>query len=364
MWQGYGDANVKNLMLEGQQLNPTGKPRLTAYLGGGTPPNYSAVGTRPVDLTDVVGYGLYTSGAIFKNFNYNRSDYNTAYVVSSLQTMATAFNSNPNDAASLAWIDEDLRQGVYGKVAIQTVSGTTINSTANGADANQEIVFYNSGGALPSPLVTGKIYFVLSPATNTFSVSATRGGTVIPLSGGTGTHSFGKVDVPSMPDGPTPQTLLQQSTSVHQNVVGSIYSPGWEGVIASYDAYRTGAGLPLLRTEIYEGGLEAVTPTASECTAMGITVAGSAATAATALANGLLAWKNSAYGSAYSLASYKQFMGTDATCVNTFGLVPHSWTPAWLTMPGPSPWGLYPGEVGSTPFQLYNGIASFVGRTN
>lgn len=361
MWQGYGDNNVKVYTLEGALLNPAGNARLTAYLGG-SPPNYSALGLRPVDLADVVGYANYSSGAVIKNFGYSWAPFNTPYVVSTLQAMATAFNSNPNDPTSLAIIDDDFRQGVYGKITIQSVSGTTINATANTTELNQEVVFYNSGGSLPTPLVTGKIYFVVSPATNTFSVSLTRGGAAISLSGGSGTHSIGKVDLPSV--GPTPQTLLQHSTSIFRNVVSAQFSPGWEGVIASYDAYRTGAGLPLLRVELYEGGLEGNMPSASECTSMGITVGGSGATAAAALAAGLNAWKNSSYGSAFSLAVYNQFMGTDAACVNTFGLMPHSQTPSWLAVPGPSIWGLYPSEIGSTPYQTYNGIASFVGKLN
>lgn len=374
MWQAFGDANVQFYILNGTLNDPTNNRRLCLYLGGtfsGTcsgAPNYSVTGSRPVDYADVVGYALYFSGWLTGSSGFDDANVQ-AGISARLQTLATAFNSNPADPTSLATLDDDVRQGVYSVGAISSVSGTTINATANGTVVNQQIIFYSTG-TLASPLVAGKIYFVVSPATNSFSVSASAGGAAISLSGGSGTMSFGSIGTAAIspPFLVTGQSLLELMTSIVQNTVNSpCCSPGWEGIIASYDSYRTGAGLPLLRTELYEGGLEALTPTAAQCAAMGITVGGSSVTAANALAAGLDAYKKSAYGRALSLSLYNQFMGADASA-STFGVVPHSRTPSWFLLSSPSGipgrWSLLPSVIGSTPYQTYDGIGAFVGQLN
>lgn len=367
MWQAYGDASIQYYTMNSTESAPTNNRRLCIYLGGtfsGTcsgAPNYSTPGNRPIDFSDVGGYALYTSGQVIKNFGYGYAPSVTPYVISSLQTMATAFNSNPSDPTSLAFIDDDLRQGVLSRDTISSVSGTTINTSGTAPPLHTQVVFYTSG-ALPSPLQTGKMYFVTSSTTGAFSVSATYSGSAISLSGGSGTHSFGNLNVPGFIVGN--QSLIEFVNTITQNIVGSPeYSPGWEGVVAGYDSFRSGAGLASIRIEQYEGALEAKMPTAAECAAMGITVGGSSATAATALANGFLAYKNSAYGRALSLSLFNQFMGADASAP-TFGLMAHSRTPSWFLLSGTSNWSLLSGPLGSTPFQTYDGIAAFVGQLN
>jgi len=83
-----------------------------------------------------------------------------------------------------------------------TFSGTSVNWNAHGLVADDPVMF-NSSGGLPSPLQIGKTYYVVgTPATNTFSVSATKGGAAITFTGGSGTHSgFAPVEVA------TPYTL-------------------------------------------------------------------------------------------------------------------------------------------------------------
>lgn len=81
--------------------------------------------------------------------------------------------------------------------AIVWVSGVTISHAApgvvawvaNGLGANVS-VYFTTNDALPSPLVAGTEYFVKTPGTDSFTVSATAGGAVInTTTDGSGTHT-------------------------------------------------------------------------------------------------------------------------------------------------------------------------------
>jgi hypothetical protein len=62
---------------------------------------------------------------------------------------------------------------------------------SHGFAANDPVVFSNTGGALPAAITAGTKYFVKTVVNaNTFTVSATAGGTAINMAtAGTGTHS-------------------------------------------------------------------------------------------------------------------------------------------------------------------------------
>jgi hypothetical protein len=80
------------------------------------------------------------------------------------------------------------------KVATVTISAASpgvITLASHGFAANDPVVFTNSGGALPVAITAGTKYFVKTVLTaNTFTISATAGGTAInTASTGTGTHS-------------------------------------------------------------------------------------------------------------------------------------------------------------------------------
>lgn len=70
-------------------------------------------------------------------------------------------------------------------VAITIASPGVITWTAHGLAANTKIVFTTSGGgALPTGIVAGTVYFVKTVlSANTFTISATAGGAVINTSG-------------------------------------------------------------------------------------------------------------------------------------------------------------------------------------
>jgi hypothetical protein len=68
-------------------------------------------------------------------------------------------------------------------------ASASVNWTAHGL-ANGTPVAFKSSGSLPSELIVGQTYYVVSAAANTFGVSATVGGSGISLSGvGSGTHT-------------------------------------------------------------------------------------------------------------------------------------------------------------------------------
>ena len=69
-----------------------------------------------------------------------------------------------------------------------TVNGWFFTPYANGS-----VIFANTGGALPTGLTAGTVYYILSPSGSTFEISATPGGTRINVTGtlGTGTTTAG-----------------------------------------------------------------------------------------------------------------------------------------------------------------------------
>lgn len=74
-------------------------------------------------------------------------------------------------------------------VTISHASPCVVAWTANGLAANVP-VYFATNGALPSPLVVGTEYFVKTPGTDSFTVSASAGGAVInTTTAGSGTHT-------------------------------------------------------------------------------------------------------------------------------------------------------------------------------
>lgn len=73
-----------------------------------------------------------------------------------------------------------------------TAAGAVLTSPGHGLAAGQPVRFSNEGGALPTGLTAGNVYYVIPTglAANTFQVSATPGGAAITTTGaGTGTHT-------------------------------------------------------------------------------------------------------------------------------------------------------------------------------
>jgi hypothetical protein len=74
-------------------------------------------------------------------------------------------------------------------VTISNASPGVVTWTANGL-TNGDMIMFTTTGALPTPLVAGRTYFVVSQATNTCQLAASPGGTAINTSSaGSGTHT-------------------------------------------------------------------------------------------------------------------------------------------------------------------------------
>lgn len=123
-------------------------------------------------------------------------------------TFDLSYNSSSTGLTGLAYnvSAATLETALNGNTTLTTISTVTVNTgtdvlTTGGAHSlsvGDRVRFTNSGGGLPSPLVAGTDYYVLSvPTTTTLTISATSGGSIIDLTtAGTGTHTIhGTVDV-------------------------------------------------------------------------------------------------------------------------------------------------------------------------
>jgi hypothetical protein len=78
------------------------------------------------------------------------------------------------------------------------VSGNLITAPAHGMIATDRVVLDNSEvGVLPGGLSATTVYFVITPATDTFSVSLTSGGAAVTISS-SGAGLFRKVDIKTL----------------------------------------------------------------------------------------------------------------------------------------------------------------------
>ena len=75
----------------------------------------------------------------------------------------------------------------FGNCTITNASPGVVTFTGHNKVLNEPVRFQAGSGVLPSPLVADTNYYVLSPAANTFQISAAPGGAAINTSGGSGT---------------------------------------------------------------------------------------------------------------------------------------------------------------------------------
>lgn len=75
-------------------------------------------------------------------------------------------------------------------IAITIAAPGVVTSPGYNAVLNDQVQF-STTGALPTGIVAGTIYYVVSPSTDTFQISATKGGSSITTSGSqSGTHTL------------------------------------------------------------------------------------------------------------------------------------------------------------------------------
>jgi hypothetical protein len=110
--------------------------------------------------------------------------------------IAAAQPSNKNNYA-FKIASNDAAAPTSATVTITNGANAEVSWTANGL-ANGDKVKLSTTGALPTGLTAGTEYYVVSAATDKFSLSATKGGTAITTSSaGTGTHTATTVPEPS-----------------------------------------------------------------------------------------------------------------------------------------------------------------------
>lgn len=364
MFQNAGNATeVKTYRLQGADLamtgtsTGTGNSAFCTYTGGtwngsscSGGANYTSVGQRPVDMVESIGYAPYSFGenvcVVPESLGGTTG---LCPVVSQASSYLPFYQALVNywevgdTSSAIAMIDGDIRQGQR-NVQTVTASGTTFTTPlAHGFTANStNVLFTVTGGTSYSGLVSGMLYQVAStPTSTTFTVKAYSGGAPSGSAINAGTSGSGTVSVGTSSTNTLPY-------------LASVFYTLWEGVAANYDASR----VTPLRVEHYEGNIEIGGLTSALCGTVGVTGVSNAQCAAD-IAAAITAWKNSPYGYSTQQAYYNQFMGLDANFPPTFGLMPHSKTPAQLVLMCDAYYAILSGttcDPTNAPYQTYYGI--------
>lgn len=360
---GPGDTSITGPMTGSNLISP-GNAAYQAFVGGSAV-NYNIAPNRPIDATNTIGYAPYVGGgtALSAHSPDIQLDNGSAVVPTSfdaplLQSIATNYNAGgAGITTAIGLIDDSVRWG-RNRVQTVTASGTLFTTPlAHNFAAFDSLRFSVSGGTPYSGIDVKKVYMLVptGPASSTtFAMREVLNGSytgpdVNAGSAGTGTMSVGVTG--------------SAGQSVHMfNTTAWAYTK-WESVAASLsaDVGRPGT-MGALKVEWYEAALEVTAPNAAECLAVGVTLPGDATggTAATAIANAILAWKFNSLASLAIQTYYKSFMGTDTSFI-TSGVMPHSAAPAHLVLFGGGVYALNSNFsfVSPAPYQFYNGFAAF-----
>lgn len=198
------------------------------------------VGPNAVDIT-TTGSGThsvhYVSASVAPNYNKppgSETSYWTLVGATNKWAMFDAGVSEASSAASpitlqivpgeawngVAWAGLTgctavaLRLEINRATVTFTAATDKVNWTGHGLAANTPVSFTNSGGALPTEVVSGTVYYVKNPGANDFEISATAGGATIDITGaGTGTHTGGQVAHSSTTDPTTSIPAVQDVVS-------------------------------------------------------------------------------------------------------------------------------------------------------
>lgn len=117
-----------------------------------------------------------------------------------ISDMRNIENSSIPGEASVAFATTNtVTQTAMTSITVTASSSSGLLFTrANGGtlEDNTAIIFSNSGGALPTGVVTNKAYYVVNSTATTFKISATAGGSAIAFTdAGTGTTSFSTINM-------------------------------------------------------------------------------------------------------------------------------------------------------------------------
>lgn len=183
-----GANGTGNIVFNSTNTPYVGQFDITGFLGlGGSTTNANSFLTSPASATT----------------HFGKADANPTVA----QTIGVQGASGTNIASASVTIvgslptgsgapgDTIFKTGFQGVAATATITFSdsaagantcTVNWTANGLSANQAFSF--SGGTAPTGSTNGTTYYVLTPGTNSFTCSATPGGTILAItSNGSGT---------------------------------------------------------------------------------------------------------------------------------------------------------------------------------
>jgi hypothetical protein len=355
---GTQGAPTQGFYFDGTDL-VAGNAAYNLFTGGGSGQSYNVAPNRPIDFTDAIGYAPYVTGTALCGQSVDAGSLAPvqaqAAVLQSIVDNYTAGGAGITTAIAL--VDNEVRIGRYG-VQTFTASGTTFTTpadhgfTAGVAYLGNSLQFSVTGGTLYSGLDSKKQYRVTTtPTTKTFTCAEVLA---------SGSQSGSDVNVGSVGTGTASVGTIGFGQSQNFFFLQSEWYRKWETVAASYDASRPAAGLPNLKTVWYEGAIEVSEPTAAQCTAIGVNLAGSAANASAAIAGAILAWKNDAMSSLTIQEYYNSYMGRSSSQI-TFNAMPHSLSTSNLVLVGGGLYGLISNQsfVSPAAYQTYAGFAAF-----
>jgi hypothetical protein len=145
------------------------------------------------------------------------------------------FSSGVSAYHEFSWSDSDLND-TNGPVTF-TDSGDLVNRTAHGYVNNAEVKFCDIVST--TGLTDGQTYYVINAATDTFQVSATKGGSAIALTtdGSANLLDYKQVIVTITPQ--SGQNLTSVNFNVRHTATTVVYSTGWLDVLVSGTSLAT-----------------------------------------------------------------------------------------------------------------------------
>ncbi len=240
-------------------------------LGVDTKLFFSTSGSLPTGLTAGQAYYLHTA--------LTADTFTVSETRGGRQVKTSSAGSGTHTAT--AQVHKLFEAALGSRLTFTADAGTdTLAATAHGWAADTAVVATNSGGALPAGLTAGTTYYVKSPTTDTFQLSATAGGAAINITGtGTGTHTIGEAANFSKPPlqntdvwveiGATNKWAMfdQRLSSVTSNAdsLEVVLQPGWFDGLALLGLEATTAAIRLeinRATVTFDAGTDKVNHTA------------------------------------------------------------------------------------------------------
>lgn len=364
--QGFGGAGVGQpnslYRLQSTDLTPSGNAIYAASsISGGV--DYTAIGQRTADVCTDLSYATYYSAA--QMGPTGQDTISNTYLTNTLEAISDAgqllwqadkyVNGNPTEqAAALAWLDDNIRKGTVAPLTVTSVTGGTTFNYASTTMFGYPKPIYDAGtcflsstGTMPTGITTTTPLYMKSPSATNMQLSLTPGGSAITPTGYTGTLSINAF-------GSANETLY--NLDIGDTGSGTPYGvyPAWNTLAASFTSARAGFGAAPLKITCYEGGFQSFVPTAAVLAAMGDA---SSTTNSSNIAALLLAYKLSAPFKQLVKDQLGQMMGTYASSPN-FGLLTLSSHASWYTFGGGSQWSLKrPSAAGN--FTSYTGFAEY-----